>query len=159
MSEQTPHGTHKTQATNARHPSPASQPSHEEGFIPPHGGYEQLHGYQKSQHHAIAQGATLGIRPPPSPALTGRNPAAWIDAPTHPAPSGRHIQFHARSHGDAMGCRMLSRWDGKSIARPIPWRCHGLSHCAPSGLRHRADCLLNKQRQSERAFRASKGQI
>ena len=44
-----PHGTHRTQATNARNPSPASQPAHQEGFIPPHGGYEQLHGYQKSQ--------------------------------------------------------------------------------------------------------------
>jgi len=49
MSKEKPDGTHATKATNASHPSPVSQPSHQKGFIPPHGGYEQLHGYQKSQ--------------------------------------------------------------------------------------------------------------
>ncbi|MFZ9938259.1 MAG: four helix bundle suffix domain-containing protein [Luteolibacter sp.] len=38
-----PDGTHKTHETNAR------QPTNQEGFIPPHGGYEQLCGYRKSQ--------------------------------------------------------------------------------------------------------------
>jgi len=41
--------TNKTQATNGPHPSPASHPSHPDGFIPPHGGYENLLSYQKSQ--------------------------------------------------------------------------------------------------------------
>ena len=40
--------THKTEATDASHPSPAAQWSHE-GFIPPHGGYENLLSYHKSQ--------------------------------------------------------------------------------------------------------------
>lgn len=31
------------------HSSPASSPSYQEGFIPPHGGYEQLLAYRKSQ--------------------------------------------------------------------------------------------------------------
>ena len=49
MSEHPSHGTHKTKATHGRHLSPATPASHPAGFIPPHGGYEQLHGYQKSQ--------------------------------------------------------------------------------------------------------------
>ena len=38
----------KTEATDARHPLPRSHPSHK-GFIPPHGGYEKLFSYPKSQ--------------------------------------------------------------------------------------------------------------
>ncbi len=41
-------GTDETKATAAR-PSPASHSSQAEGFIPPHGGYENLFSYQKSQ--------------------------------------------------------------------------------------------------------------
>ena len=41
--------TDGTKATNASHPSPAPHSSHPEGFIPPHGGYEKLFSYQKSQ--------------------------------------------------------------------------------------------------------------
>ena len=40
--------TNKTKATDAAHPSPASPSSHEEGFIPPHGGYEQLLSFPKA---------------------------------------------------------------------------------------------------------------
>ena len=40
--------TNETKATNASHPSHASHLSHE-GFIPPHGGYENLLSYPKSQ--------------------------------------------------------------------------------------------------------------
>ena len=40
--------THKTKATNASHPSPQSHLSHA-GFIPPHGGYENLLSYPKTQ--------------------------------------------------------------------------------------------------------------
>ena len=40
--------TDATKATNAAHPSPQSPPSHE-GFIPPHGGYEKLFSYPKTQ--------------------------------------------------------------------------------------------------------------
>jgi len=40
--------TDATEATDVRHPSRPSQPSHE-GFIPPHGGYEKLFSYPKTQ--------------------------------------------------------------------------------------------------------------
>jgi four helix bundle suffix protein len=46
MSDPKPNRTNKTQATD---PSPASHPSHSEGFIPPHGGYEDLLSFQKSR--------------------------------------------------------------------------------------------------------------
>ncbi len=46
MSEPKPNRTNRTKATN---PSPASPPSHSEGFIPPHGGYEDLLSFQKSR--------------------------------------------------------------------------------------------------------------
>ena len=46
MSAPKPNRTNKTQTPN---PSPASQPSHEPGFIPPHGGYEDLLSFQKSR--------------------------------------------------------------------------------------------------------------
>src|SRR5712692_5662583 len=39
----------KRNATDAPHSSPASHSSPEAGFIPPHGGYENLLSYQKSQ--------------------------------------------------------------------------------------------------------------
>jgi len=42
-------GTDKTNATNVPHASRASHPSHPEGFIPPHGGYEKLLSYPKTQ--------------------------------------------------------------------------------------------------------------
>jgi len=42
-------GTDKTNATNVPHRSPASPSSHAEGFIPPHGGYEKLLSYPKTQ--------------------------------------------------------------------------------------------------------------
>src|SRR5712671_3125080 len=48
MPEQKRNVTNKTKATDARHPSPVSHPSHE-GFIPPHGGYENLLSYPKTQ--------------------------------------------------------------------------------------------------------------
>ena len=41
--------TDRPKATDTHHPSPVSHPSHAEGFIPPHGGYENLLSYQKSQ--------------------------------------------------------------------------------------------------------------
>jgi four helix bundle suffix protein len=40
--------TDATKATDVRHPSHPSHPSHE-GFIPPHGGYEKLFSYPKTQ--------------------------------------------------------------------------------------------------------------
>ena len=49
MPERRKNATNGTKATNASHSSPASHPSHQEGFIPPHGGYEKLFGYSKSQ--------------------------------------------------------------------------------------------------------------
>ena len=49
MPERKKNETDKTKATNTAHPSPQSPPSHQEGFIPPHGGYEKLFGYTKSQ--------------------------------------------------------------------------------------------------------------
>jgi four helix bundle suffix protein len=48
MPEQKQNATDGTKATDARHPSPRSHPSHP-GFIPPHGGYEKLFAYPKSQ--------------------------------------------------------------------------------------------------------------
>jgi four helix bundle suffix protein len=48
MPEQQQNATDGTEATDARHPSPRSNPSHQ-GFIPPHGGYEKLFAYLKSQ--------------------------------------------------------------------------------------------------------------
>ena len=47
--ERNKNGTDKTKVTNDRHPSQASHPSHREGFIPPHGGYEKLLSYPKTQ--------------------------------------------------------------------------------------------------------------
>jgi len=41
--------THKTEATNANDRSSVSHSSHQEGFIPPHGGYESLLSYPKTQ--------------------------------------------------------------------------------------------------------------
>lgn len=49
MPERRSHGTQKTEATQAGHPSSLSHLSHPEGFIPPHGGYETLLSYRKSQ--------------------------------------------------------------------------------------------------------------
>lgn len=48
MPERGKNVTHKTKATDASHVSQAAHPSHE-GFIPPHGGYDNLLSYQKSQ--------------------------------------------------------------------------------------------------------------
>jgi four helix bundle suffix protein len=48
MPERRKNVTHKTKATDASHPSPTSHSSHE-GFIPPHGGYEKLFSYPKTQ--------------------------------------------------------------------------------------------------------------
>jgi four helix bundle suffix protein len=42
-------GTDETDATDARRPSQLSRPSHQTGFIPPHGGYEKLFSYPKTQ--------------------------------------------------------------------------------------------------------------
>ena len=44
-----PKGTNATKGTDASHPSPPAHSSHPEGFIPPHGGYENLLSYRKSQ--------------------------------------------------------------------------------------------------------------
>jgi len=41
--------TNRPKVTDAYHPSPASHLSQHEGLIPPHGGYEKLLSYQKSQ--------------------------------------------------------------------------------------------------------------
>ena len=49
MPERRKNATDATKATDARPPSPPSHASHQEGFIPPHGGYEKLFGYSKSQ--------------------------------------------------------------------------------------------------------------
>ena len=49
MADRKRNATNKTKATDAPHPTHASHSSHEEGFIPPHGGYENLLSYQKSQ--------------------------------------------------------------------------------------------------------------
>ena len=48
MPEPKKHATDATKATDVRHPSRPSHPSHE-GFIPPHGGYEKLFSYPKTQ--------------------------------------------------------------------------------------------------------------
>jgi four helix bundle suffix protein len=48
MPERKRDATDKTKATDARHPLPPSHSSHQ-GFIPPHGGYEKLFAYSKSQ--------------------------------------------------------------------------------------------------------------
>jgi four helix bundle suffix protein len=48
MPERRKNVTDKTDATDARHPLSLSHPSHE-GFIPPHGGYEKLFSYPKTQ--------------------------------------------------------------------------------------------------------------
>jgi hypothetical protein len=47
MPERKKNATDKTKATDARRPLPPS-PSHE-GFIPPHGGYEKLFSYPKTE--------------------------------------------------------------------------------------------------------------
>ena len=46
MSAPKPNRTNKTKATN---PSPESHSSHSEGFLPPHGGYEDLLSFQKAR--------------------------------------------------------------------------------------------------------------
>src|SRR2546423_15140519 len=48
MPEQKRNATDETKETDATHPLPQSHLSHE-GFIPPHGGYEKLFSYTKSQ--------------------------------------------------------------------------------------------------------------
>lgn len=48
MPERKKNATDATKATDARRPLPPSPPSHE-GFIPPHGGYEKLFSYPKTQ--------------------------------------------------------------------------------------------------------------
>src|SRR5829696_7171188 len=48
MPERPKNATDKTKATDAGHPLPSSPSSHE-GFIPPHGGYEKLFSYPKTQ--------------------------------------------------------------------------------------------------------------
>ena len=48
MPERKKNATDATKATDARHPLPPSHASHE-GFIPPHGGYEKLFSYPKTQ--------------------------------------------------------------------------------------------------------------
>ncbi len=49
MPQRKSHATTATNATNARHTSRRSHSSRPEGFIPPHGGYQKLFSYQKSQ--------------------------------------------------------------------------------------------------------------
>src|SRR6266536_2050630 len=49
MTDRKRNATDRPKATDAPHPSPASYSSPDEGFIPPHGGYEKLLSYQKSQ--------------------------------------------------------------------------------------------------------------
>jgi four helix bundle protein len=49
MPERKRNATDKTKATDAAHPLPQSHSSPQEGFIPPHGGYEKLLSYPKSQ--------------------------------------------------------------------------------------------------------------
>lgn len=48
MPEQSNNATDATKATDTRHPLSPSHASHE-GFIPPHGGYEKLFSYPKTQ--------------------------------------------------------------------------------------------------------------
>jgi four helix bundle suffix protein len=49
MPEPKRNATDRTKATANRRPSSPSRSSHEEGFIPPHGGYEKLFSYPKTQ--------------------------------------------------------------------------------------------------------------
>ena len=49
MPERKKNATDATKATDTRRPLPPSPPSHQEGFIPPHGGYEKLFSYPKTQ--------------------------------------------------------------------------------------------------------------
>ena len=49
MADRKRNATDRPKATDAPHPSPAAHPSQEAGFIPPHGGYENLLSYPKSQ--------------------------------------------------------------------------------------------------------------
>jgi four helix bundle suffix protein len=49
MPERKRNGTNATKATDALRPLPPSRSSHPEGFIPPHGGYEKLFSYPKTQ--------------------------------------------------------------------------------------------------------------
>jgi four helix bundle suffix protein len=49
MPDRKRNATDRPKAADAPHPSPASHSSPEAGFIPPHGGYENLLSYQKSQ--------------------------------------------------------------------------------------------------------------
>ncbi|MBI4660538.1 MAG: four helix bundle protein [Verrucomicrobia bacterium] len=49
MPERKRNATDVTKATDASHPLPQSHLSHEEGFIPPHGGYQKLFSYPKTQ--------------------------------------------------------------------------------------------------------------
>jgi hypothetical protein len=76
-------------------------------------------------HHAIAQGANPGHPSLRSSALKGRNPVVRMAAPPHPAPSGRNIHVNHRTHGLAMGYRILPRWGGLLICitgpMALPW--------------------------------------
>ncbi len=49
MPDRKEHETNKTKVTDARHRLPPSHWSHLEGFIPPHGGYQKLFSYPKTQ--------------------------------------------------------------------------------------------------------------
>lgn len=49
MPERRKNATDATKATDAKHPFPPSHPSHPERVIPPHGGYEKLFSYPKTQ--------------------------------------------------------------------------------------------------------------
>ena len=49
MPERRKNATDATQATDAAHPFPPSHSSHPERVIPPHGGYEKLFSYPKTQ--------------------------------------------------------------------------------------------------------------
>lgn len=82
-------------------------------------------------HHAIAQGATLGIAPHRYQALKGRNLGRRF-SPTHPAPSGRNL---SPSFPGAMprAIAFCPVGTGNHLRVRNPWRCHGLSHAAPLG--------------------------
>lgn len=49
MSDQGPNTTKRIKAVSASHMSPPSHSSHSPGFIPPHGGYQKLFAYTKTQ--------------------------------------------------------------------------------------------------------------
>lgn len=49
MPEDRTNKTKATKKTGVGHSSPASSPSYPQGFIPPHGGYDNLLGYRKTQ--------------------------------------------------------------------------------------------------------------